>query len=669
MKTLLCTISCLALVAAFVPTAGSTPADTTDLPIPPADSLSITRDSTSSVPDTTRPTETIPISQAERLKMMQEQERSRPTRFSFHDSLIVYFTSERQNQRASLARSFFHDAGDFLRFDPSYFGMDHQATPMRQTIQPFGLSGDRMNILINDRPLHPFEHILEPDGMIDFNDVPIGNVSDVYLLPGSLGQLFGASNSVASMILRPKSPESNAPETRLIVDKGSFAYNFVRGSYAKDFKRGREIDLSVEYRNADGIDLRRQDDAYQYYGDLYHPLSSNYTLKASGQLYDRQGDFVVQPDIGGGAVRRNRTDRSGRLSIEQADSTGHRVTEFGVQSFHQGVDLERDYNARLSVSGRALFASRQWIVGRTALAVSADIGQRKFNDKANQFDRKSGGVLARVATLQDGLRLGATLGTDYDEDFKFLPSASIVMTNETERWLFSLSAGYSERAPSLYELFLPGRKATIYGGNGDYADRGNPNLQSEKQAVANISLEYGSLQNNSSVSITGGKIFDGIDWKNSSETDIFGPFRLFMPVNGDINFVNITGQQQLSPGDWLHFRTGGSYHYVDYDAIEDKAYQPKYQGFAGTELHFWWPQRLMHLYAYAEAVYSSSYHGYDEPDLGEEVIINTKVSFSMKQFRFHFVIENLLNNNHRVRDFLTNPGQFSYYGFVWNFLD
>lgn len=51
-------------------------------------------------------------------KYKREQKKAAEPQFSYFDSLKVYFTSPRLNLRSQIDRSFYHDAGDYFRFDP-----------------------------------------------------------------------------------------------------------------------------------------------------------------------------------------------------------------------------------------------------------------------------------------------------------------------------------------------------------------------------------------------------------------------------------------------------------------------------------------------------------------------------------------------------------------------
>ena len=606
----------------------------------------------------------------ERRKLFKKEEKPRFEPWSFYDSLLEWFTSERLNQRPQIDRSFFHDAGDYFRFDPSYFVQDRQSTPLRKTVQPFGLSGNRLNFVINGMAISPFEHVLEPNGAVDLNDIPTAPNFDVYLLPGPVGQIFGGSQSVATLLTRSKEPESLIAESTLLVDKGSFGYDYVRGRYAKKFSSGREIDLTIGYRNAEGGLFAHDEDSYHYTGRIYLPTGENSGVRSWGWLYDREGSLPLRPAQGAPSPDRSRVDRKANVSYEFFNDRNSIRNEVGVEMTRQASDMDKPYKGRFAYSGRSLFAMREWSKGNTIIKAKADGRYLEYETGPNEFERYSGDLALSLARNGQGWRFAATGGTVYDEDFEILPFGTAVLFREGPKALFMFSVGYSERAPTLHELNLPFQQSTIYAeGTNNYADEGNKNLTSEKQLVGNLTFEYGSVDNNANLSVTGGRITDGIDWLNTDVSDATGSYRLFSPVNGDIDFADIRLMQKLRLKDFLRFSAGGAYHYLDYESFEEKPYQPDYQIFSGLELHIFWPQKLIDLFAYGEVVYSSAYDGYDTIGLGEDVIANVKVSMRMKDFRFHFVIQNVLSTVYEPYEDYVIPGRYSYYGFTWNFLD
>lgn len=602
----------------------------------------------------------------ERYERFKKKRERRPG-LSYFDSLAAYFTSDRLNQRRQVDQSFFHDAGDYFRFDPSYFILEPQVTPLRKTVQPFGLSGDRLNLLVNGRRLSPFEHVPEPDGLTDLNDIPTALDDDIFLLPGPVGQVFGGSRSIATLLTRPRSTSSYAPETALLADKGSFGYSHVRGRYSKRFVSGRAIDMSIGYRDADGPAVSRKDDAYHYFGNFYFPIAGSSGFRAWGQLYDRDGNFVVRPEMGGMAVLRERFDRSVRFSFDFHNNDNTARTEIGYKHLRQGSYVNGVYKGRLNLTGHGAFGLREWISGQTVFKAQLDADYLEYDDGYQNLGRTSAEVSLSAARLQEGYRWALTAGTRYVEGFGFLPSGAVVLFRELPRFFLMLSLGYSEREPMLHELHLPYQESTIYGSSSSaYTERGNSDLERERELVANVTVEMGSPENNIGLSVTGGKISDGIDWNNA---DSLGSYTLFSPINGDITFVNVSVQPKLKIKDFLTLAGGGAYHYLDYDAFEDKAYSPEYQFFSGMELHVYWSQRLLDLFAYGEIVYTEPYDGYSKKGLGQELLANVKLSFGLKDFRFNFVFQNVLSNVYQSREYITFPGRYFYYSLTWTFLN
>ncbi|MFQ5498649.1 MAG: hypothetical protein ACE5FH_03165 [Candidatus Zixiibacteriota bacterium] len=611
-----------------------------------------------------------------RFEALQQERPKRPERLSYLDTLLAYFVSDRSNQRRLLDRSFYHDAGDNFRFDPSYFIVENQATPMRKTVQPFGLSGDRLNVLANGQQLRPFDHTIEPDGLSNMDDFPTTIDNDVYLLPGPAGMVFGGGNAVASLITRRKRPGSTRPESRLFVDKGSFAYNYVRGRYSKRFVSGRELDLSVGYRNADGVAFGREDDAFHYVGDVYLPVSLPVSVKGEWRLYDRRGPLAIAPDAGGPSFARHRFDRSVRGGVEVQNAGGTRRFEFGYRHKRQGSNLDGFDNSGLKMYkgrfGRTLhggYLETELTLGSSVLRVAGGGDDENYEDGSESFHRGSGDLSFSLAHPGKTVRYAFVGGGNFVESFDFLPAGALLLAYYSGRLELTASAGYYERAPSMHELHLAPHQAKLFAQVNDYEERGNDSLIAEKQLVGNLTVSYGGQTMLLTGSVTAGKITDGIEWNRTEDSILLQPSSSFSPINTDIDFFNVTGMVDLAFSDFFRFHGGGASRSVDLAAIDDRAYLPDYQLFGGAELHYYWRQKITDLFAYGEIVYNGPYHGYQQDGLGETVVANVKLSFRMKDFRFHYVFQNVLNTVYQSRERLSFPGQFSYYGFTWDFMD
>ena len=642
-----------------------------------ADSLQPPRDT--SVADSAQIVDTLlvadSLSAAEKaLKVFEErrqqfeQERIRPAAYSLYDTLLQYYASVRFNRNDQLGQSIYNTAGDYFKFDPSYYSVEYQTNPMRTTVSPFGLRGNHIGILHNGLALKPFEHAVEPDGQVNFDDIPTAIDNDIFIIQGPAGAIFGADHSLTTLATRAVRPDEGIPETAILVDKGSFFYNYVRGRYSKRFVGGREIDMSIAYRNADGPTIRREDDAYTYYGRGLFPLSPDYAVRFSGYLYDRNGGFVVWPDVNNTTQTRSRIDRTLRTSIERYNQSHSRRHELGYTHLRQGSEINGNYSGRYHVTGNGFFLANEFYRGQSVWRVDADVNYTEYDFGLGSEKRWDGLARLRRIDLSEGWRYAIALSVGYAEDFDPLPSATLLLHRETDRSLAALSVGYSTRAPSQHELLLPFQVARVYGlGGNDYGEQGNPELLEEKQLAASLNWALGQPENQLSINVTGGQFTDAITWWGDTLTDSVGSRRQFAPGNNDLTFVSARIEKRITAADYLRFNAGYAYHYVDYKDRDDIPYSPEQQGFAGVELHVYWPQRIIHFWAYGEAVYTSSCLGYDQEGLGDEVITNVKLSFGMKRFRFHYVLENALNRVWQSREYLTRPGRYTYYGITWEF--
>jgi hypothetical protein len=600
---------------------------------------------------------------------LRQRQTPRPeaiSRFCYFDSLAAYYLSPRWDLRADIDRSFYHDAGDYFRSDPSFFVLEPQATPMRKTVQPYGLSGDRLGLIQDGLAVAPFEHVVEPDGMVDMNDLSTALDYTVAVMPGPVGMVFGADHSVATLLTRPQKPDSTNPRSCFLVDKGDYSYSHTRGRYIKNFLDGRHIDMSIEYRKSDGVVTGRADDGYHYTGSFLVPLNENWAVEADGKLYTREGDYPVLSGVGSTRLERYRFDRTAHVMLSRQNEKRDARSFFGYRHLRQGSDLNRAYNANLDQTGHGFLIGREWLSGSTVFRAGFDGDYLEYNSWFEKHTRLSGSAFLNLARLTHPWGMAATVKLVHVEDFGFLPAIVALLRKETETSFYSLSLGYSERAPHLNELYLPFRNAKLYGGSSfDYADGGNPSLISEKMLQGAVEVSLGRPDNSLTVSSVGGKIWDGIDWF----PQMSGSKQVFTPVNGDINWASVTTTGRMRLSDFLHFKGGGSYHHIDYARTNERAYTPEYQAFSGLELHLYWRQKLIDFWAYGEMVYVGPYDGFLKADLGNVAVVNVKLSFRMGNFRFHWISQNSLSQEYSPRDYWKVVNYTVYYGFTWDFFD
>ncbi|MFZ1683538.1 MAG: hypothetical protein WAU88_05330 [Candidatus Zixiibacteriota bacterium] len=598
--------------------------------------------------------------------------RKRGPRFDFFDSLVTTFASPRLNQRGHLDRSWFHDAGDYFKFSPAFVVRDYQDTPVRKTVQPYGLTGDRMNTIVNDLAVHPFEHAIEPDGMMDFNDLPTAWDDGVYILPGATGMIFGGASATATLLTRPQSAEVKRPLTELLVDKGQSGFSFARGRYAKAFEDGRKIDMAIGYRSAVNGWYGADDDASHYNGSFVWPTFANQAVTMTGYLYDRRGLLPVQPDLwapfSAYYVTKHRFDRFARIGYQFWSPDRPSLWEFGYQHQRQGSFIDHDYTGQFDLTDNGLYARHDVKSGNSLVSAEFSADKQNYFDGTDNHDRFASEGSVTLARTMGGSNMGSRIGVRWSESHRVMPQLGFTLSRESDKFYLLASAGYAEREPSLHERLLKYSASDLYPNGSTFADSGNTNLKIERQAVGSLVVEIGKTGRALRFEATGGRIFDGIDWVLQGNPDTF-PVHTFAPVNENINFATVSVEQTLAVDSFLTLHGGASYHYVTYDGDRHRPYQPDRNAFAGAELHYYWKPKLIDVWGYAEVVYLGPYDGYYESDIGNSAVINATVSFRMGNFRFHVLWQNLLATIYRNREYDTSQGRLISYGFTWNFFD
>lgn len=594
----------------------------------------------------------------------EEREAARAVKdeLSVRDSLVHAWIGGHRNLRTSIDRSYYNDAGDYAKFLPQYFLIDYQITPMRKTIQPYGLTGSRMGFLIDGTSMDPFEHILQPDGMTDLNDIPTALNEEVALVPGPLGMALGTQHATASLITRPIQPVENRATSSFLVDLGSYDYSYARGRLTRKFTSGKRVSMSIGYRNADGIGLTHSDDLYHYTADVYLPVGRDQAVRLIGRLYNRNSPYLIRPDIGGRAVQRDRTDEQVGVEFLSHDTLHTSKESLRYTYKRQGSRWDNTYHARFLLTTHGLTARREWLHGPYLFEINADAQHQEWSDFDLAFDRVQaavGGTFAYRGTRWNWILSGKQ---NWVESLRFLPQGSAVLQYSSGQLVWMLSASYSERPPSLHEWHLPRQEAAIYSSSIDYVDQGNRWLESEKQLMAATELTYGLGSYGVSVDVAAGTFKDAIEWKPTYEES----YTEFSPENVDYEFASVEGTAHAALFGFLTAQGGASYHWQSRD---NQPYFPEYQLFGGGEARWLWKSKRIELRAYGEIMYVPYYRGCFEQNLGGQPLINTRLTFKMGTFEFHYIVRNAFTTAMSWRDDFGQSGRTIQYGFTWHFLD
>jgi hypothetical protein len=613
----------------------------------------------------------------ERMKKAREQAPKKilKPRLSINDSLQDAFLPRRMDQRDWLTRSYYMNASDYFKFSPGYFVQRWQLTPGRSTVQPYGLTGDRLSYLHDGVAQHPFEHAMEPDGSMNIEDLSTSVDDGVFVMPGASGMIFGGEQAIATLVTTPLKPDPKKVESSFLVDKGNYGFSHTRGKYAHQFANGREVRMGIGYRVADGArifggNIRNKEDAYFYDGSVLFPIGERKSVEVTGHLYHRKGPQFIRPDSVASWVDRDRFDRNFKVQYSSSNDSQTVRTDLGYHHLRQGSYLTSAYRTRFNYTGHGLDFSRQWYGENHLIQFTTTVDRLEYDNTLHEYARHTTDMSLMWAKPHQTNRIAARFGAKYVEEFRVMPYGALLLLRESERFLLQASVGYAERAPSQHELYLPYKESQLYGiGAMLYADQGNRFLEIERQATGSLHLELGKAENAFIVEVVGGSIYNGIEWDRSLISVTTNAAWYFTPVNTDLSFATASAQKKFQFGETLSLCGGGSYFWREYQKYGKRPYQPDYQLFSGAELHHYWRSKLIHFWAYGEVQYVGEYDGYDKEPLGNQVVINGKLSFSMGNFRFKVVSQNLLDSDYHVREGFEIRGRVVTWGLDWNFFD
>ncbi len=593
---------------------------------------------------------------------------------SFRDSLCQIFLSDRFDLTSQFVRSYGHDAGDYISSNPSNFSTTYQPFPLRKTVSPYGLPGNRLDVILGDNALHPVEHLPEPDNQIGFEDIPTAPVQKIYNVEGPLGKIFGGDNSTASLIMLPVRAKSSRAESELVVDVGNLGYSNTKAVFTEQKKSGRLIQLAAEYRRSDGFDDSFGDSTYHHWADIIYPINNKLNLNLNGRLYRHRGNFPLRLKP---KFTRNRRDRDFSARFDYSFSA-HNKSNLGIR--HQRSETETDiirqpYKRDIDIIDNSIFYAHESIFGKTYMSHELTMTEEEYHNFNYFMTRHRAKLNSNMFWGDSTISFAANISAEKVGGYDPAPSAVLAYKMESESFYLSISSGYVTKFPRQYELDLtPQIDKFIDATVNDYYESGNVYLKPEKQLSGNLTVSLGPINNDLTISITGGKIFDGIDWKQFSLDTNGLSLTAFKTYNQDIEYANLSITKRISLGTKLFWTGAGSYRYLSIDGNDSPSYAPDYQFNTGLELNHYLKFLDLHLYGYIEAGYVGPYQSYPAygkaaSDLGEKFVSNMKLSFRIKSFRFYYYWQNLFAANYNPREDYGIRDLLFYYGFTWEFLD
>ncbi|MCH7877694.1 MAG: hypothetical protein IH914_00060 [candidate division Zixibacteria bacterium] len=593
--------------------------------------------------------------------------------FRFNMLAASLLLRSEQSARPQIDRAFYHDAGDFLRADRSFFTVDYQSTPIRHTVSPFGLAGPRTSVIFDGRNLLALEHLPEQDGLMDFNDAPTASVSDVYSITGPQAAFLGGNSGVAGVWMQKLRASGHLAESRLEVQKGTFGYAYTKGILTEKLDNGFAYTAALGYRKADFFALLSRDDAYHQFWELEAPLDRHWRLTNSLRLYRRIADYLYRSITARQDFSRRRRDRD---FVSRLEHTPNDKSTFAFEFRHQRSESTLEdvnvYKLHTNQAKNTFSMTRDQRFDNSMISVSASVTRSTLElepvkNSRNEWAFSFKALLYHTdedSNVRPGLYGEAGLAGS--GGFSALPRVNAGWTERKGALGIDVAVGVTPVFPRQYELDLRFESPVALGGDDDIDQRGSPDLQPERQYTAAAKLSLGSGASNISLSATGGFIVDGINWRSFAK---FPVGREFRPINEDVRFGGLTAASNLELTDWLHWVGSGSLYSISYESTDAPAYTPKYNMFSGMTLDIYLPFLDLYLSGYGELALTGPYTGLDSFLLGEDPVASTRISARIKSFRFHYVFENSFNRIYEAREQFLIPGRYSWYWITWDFLD
>lgn len=591
--------------------------------------------------------------------------------FRFNMIAASMLLRKEHSARPQIDRAFYHDAGDFLRADRRFFTVDYQSTPIRHTVSPFGLIGPRTAAIFDGRNLLTLDHLPEQDGQLDFNDVPTASVSDVHTITGPLAAFLGGNSGIAGVWLKKLRASGPLSESRLEVQKGSFGYSYTKGILTEKLDNGFAYTAALGYRKADFFTLFSRDDTYHQFWELEAPLKRHWRFTNSLRLYRRNADYLYRPISAIQDFSRRRRDRDFVSRLEHTpDETRKFAFEFRHQRSESTLEDVNVYKLRAQQVTNTFSLTRDQRFESAMISISASATRSTLELEPISNSRNEGSLSFKALLFDSGDHPTPSLYGEFGlvgaGGFSALPRINLGWTARKGPFGIDLALGVTPLFPRQYDLDLRFESPVALGGADDIDQRGNPNLQPERQYTAAAELSLGSGPSNLVVSATGGYIVDGINWRSVAK---FPLGREFRPINEDVSYSGLSATSNLELADWLHWVGSGAVYSINYDSIDAPAYTPDYNIFSGLTLDVYLPFLDLYLTGYGELALTAEYFGYDGISLGENPVVSVSIAARVKSFRFNYVFENSFNRIYEAREQYLFPGRYSWYWITWDFLD
>lgn len=595
----------------------------------------------------------------------------------FLDSVTTAFARFTETYDVRQRDLYPRNAAGFLTSRPEYFVMTYHETPLRTTVQPFGLPGQQMTVFSGNLQMRPYDRVIPADGLIDFDDIATGDLEGARIVEGPIAGAAVPDGGLSLLYLQPAAIPQDKARSEFTVERGSFSYAYTRARVSRMLSKRFGFFLSTDYRKGQsryfntGFDA--DDDSYDLKTRFLYHAAERTTGEVSLDAYRREGGFPVKPDSAGYGFDRLRRDyrlivsitrhhvNGGQLAgkLEYQKSKSSYTNTNGLTSFYRKV-IPRYYRGEVS-----------YLLPKPGMLYELTLGGGKENYTINGLEGGREYLFVSASALRDipGGKLYA-LGRWRVADHKPLVGEGAVGLVKvlSPAWKGQASLGYLCRWPDVADRIAVERVGPLGGAAAETRVReyGNPGLAMEKRLAANAAVEYRTGRTFISAAITGGTIDDLIYYNPVYTEDE----TVISPANDRVHFGDISVGISLDTLGPFYGQVSVAARKIDSDRWGSRPpYSPRWQVYSQLGVRHYLAKYKVRLRLFSDISYTEKPLSYRLQKLNTAALVSGGFNLSLKDLTFYFMFHNLFNPYHWQPEGYGYYGRYYSWGFNWKFLD
>ncbi|MDD4051358.1 MAG: hypothetical protein PHR28_05600 [candidate division Zixibacteria bacterium] len=599
---------------------------------------------------------------------------SLPVRFI--DSLTAAFARYSEEYDIRQYDLYPRNGADFMTSFAEYFAMTYHETPLRTTVQPFGLPGQQMTVFCGANRMQPYDRVIPADGLIDFDDIATADLEGARIIEGPIAGAAAPDGGLSLLYLKPMAIPQDRARSEFTMERGSLEYAYTRARVARMLSKRLGFFLSTDYRKGAsrsyGTNFSADDSSYCVKTQLLYHIAEKTTCEFSLDAYRRTGGFPVEPDNAGYGFRRLRRDYRLIFSVTQHDVKGGQLAgKFEYQKSKSAYSSTVTTFYR-TLTPRFYRTEISYLLPKPGRLYEMTLGGGKEKYTIDGLDGNRDYAYVSASGLNDfsGGRLFAMGRWRIAEHEQYAPEGTVgLVKNLSAVSKGQLSVGYLCRWPDVADRIAPERFGAI-GGNPFYlhfTEYGNPDLNMEKRLAGNAALEYRRGRMVFSTGITAGMIHDLIyyDRRYDSLT-----MTVIQPANDKINFGDLSISVSVDTLGPFYGMLSAAVRKVDSDRWGSRPpYSPRWQVYGRLGLRHYVAKYKIRVRLFGDLSYTELPLSYRREELSTGAMIMGGFNLSLKDLTFYYMVHNSLNQYQGQPDGYGYSGWYNSWGVNWKFLD